>query len=333
MAPTPRTAEDVLATLNALNTEHEITILKLSEPITSTVNQQDPRTPSQHHHQRTSDVSTTSTQQDGGNLEDATTMMNMNMNINMNMTTTPSSLEADLTHYRELFAKLRFSYVEQVTKEKFIRAIVGDPPLIVSPQENADLERSNAAAKAALKALKTEVAATVAELEARARDLSRRYEGVRLETVRLRELPAKAAALEAAVARLREEQRAQLRLLQGDGDPDDEDLDLANASSQNLLPLARTLDLVEEKKRQRADLDRQLEQLLSQVPRKRKELDRLQAELQPLETKRQTSAAAAREARRRREEALGGVEDDLEERGRWYRAAEASLRQMLELES
>lgn len=301
----PRTAEQVLSTLHALNAEHEITILKLSEPITSTINsQQDAR--NQHHQQqqRTSDISTSSLQQEG--FEDALT------------TTTPTSLEADLTHYRELFAKLRFSYVEQVTKEKFIRAIVGDPPLIVTPQENVDLERQNLAAKASLKALKTEVVSMVAELERRARALSKRYDGVRLEMTRLSELPRKMAELEAAAARLRDEQREQLQM-----DPEHPELN---------LPLAKTLDLVEEKKRQRADLDRQLEQLLSQVPRKRKELERLQAEMQPLEARRQTSAAAAREARRRREEADGGVEDDLEERGRWYRAADASLRGMLEIE-
>ncbi|KAI1080143.1 hypothetical protein F5B20DRAFT_115821 [Whalleya microplaca] len=283
----PRTAENVLARLQALNSDHEISILKLSEPISTAITQlQDP-------YQRTSDISTSSL--------DATT---------------PSSLEADLTHYRELFSKLRFSYVEQVTKEKFIRAIVGDPPLIVSPQENVDLEKENLQAKATLKTLKTEVAGMVAELEGKARELSQKYERVRLETVRLEELPAKIAELETAVAALRATQASGL-----------------NPNPELNLPLAKTVDLVEAKKRQRAELDRQLEQLQSQVPRKKKELDRLQAELQPLETKMQNSMAAAKEARRRKEAALGGVEDDLEERGRWFRAAEAGVKQMLELES
>ncbi|RYP73583.1 hypothetical protein DL770_007743 [Monosporascus sp. CRB-9-2] len=299
----PPTAEDVLTALHSLNASHEITILKLSEPISASIAQQKPQD-QQKQQQRSSDISTSSLQQ-----EDATT---------------PSSLEADLTHYRELFAKLRFSYVEQVTKEKFIRAIVGDPPLIVTPQENVDLERRNLAAKAALKALKTEVADLAAELERRARELSRRYEGVRLETARLGELPTEIAGLEDAIARLREEAQGSGR---SSGRPDrPENPDLS-------LPLAKTLELVEARKRQRAELDHQLEQLQSQVPRKKKELERLQAELQPLEAKRQNSTAAAKEARRRKEQALGGVEDDLEERGRWYRAADATLRQMLEIES
>jgi DNA repair exonuclease SbcCD ATPase subunit len=280
----PKTAEDVLAALQSLNSSQELTILKLSEPI-STVT-------SDANTQRTSDVSNSSL--------DAPT---------------PASLEADLTHYRELFAKLRFSYVEQVTKEKFIRAIVGDPPLIVSPQENVELEAQNAEAKAELKALKTEVADMVVDLEKKGSELAKRYDAVKLETAKLEALPDRIAGLEEAVIELRRSHEGAL-----------------SSNPEMNLPLAKTADLVESKKRQRDDLDRQLEQLQSQVPRKKKELDRLQAELAPLEAKRQNSTAAAKEARRRKEAALGGVEDDLEERGRWFRAAEVGLRQMLEIE-
>ncbi|KAI0808823.1 hypothetical protein GGR55DRAFT_186481 [Xylaria sp. FL0064] len=280
-----RTPEQILAELQALVANQEITILKLSEPISTEIAQL------QEQSQRTSDISNASL--------DATT---------------PASLEADLTHYRELFAKLRFSYVEQVTKEKFIRAIVGDPPLIVSSQENIELEKQNLEAKATLKALKTEVADMVTELEKKAKDLSKKYEKVKTETAKLEELPAKLDELESAVAKLRANQTSGL-----------------NPNPELNLPLAKTLQLVDARKRERDELDRQLEQLQSQVPRKKKELERLQAELQPLETKRQNSMAAAKEAKRRKEAALGGVEDDLEERGRWYRAAEASLKQMLEI--
>ncbi|KAI1862771.1 uncharacterized protein JN550_009918 [Neoarthrinium moseri] len=280
----PATAEEVLTKIKSLNASYEISILKLSEPI-STV-------PSDPNTQRTSDVSNASL--------DAPT---------------PASLEADLTHYRELFAKLRFSYVEQVTKEKFIRAIVGDPPLIVAPQENLELEALNAAAKAELKALKTEVADMVADLERRGAELARRYEGVRLQTATLEDMPAKIAGLEDAVARLKKQHAGRM-----------------NENPELNLPLAKTVELVDAKKRKRAELERTLEQLQNQVPRKKKELERLQTELGPLETKKQNSAAAAKEAKRRKEAALGGVEDDLEERGRWFRAAEAGLRSMLEIE-
>lgn len=279
-------AAEVLHELEDLQSNHEISIIKLSEPISSVL----PQAGQDANNARTSDVSSSS------------------------VDATPASLEADLAHYKELFAKLRFSYVEQVTKEKFIRAIVGEPPLIVTPQENVELEKQNAAAKAQLKALKMEVADTVEELESKGRELSRKYEAVHVETATLREMPDRIAGLEERIAELREQ-------LQPGENP-----------SLN-LPLAKTLELVAEKKLQRHELERQLEQLRAQVPRKRKEMERLQTELQPLEVKRQNSLAAAKEARRRKEQALGGVEDDLEERGRWWRASEAALKQMLEIES
>ncbi|KAK9787944.1 hypothetical protein AB5N19_08699 [Seiridium cardinale] len=285
-AATTMSPAEVLSSLRSLGASQELSILRLSEPISTVpIDVQGAQT-------RTSDVSNSSL--------DAPT---------------PASLEADLTHYRELFAKLRFSYVEQVTKEKFIRAIVGDPPLIVSPQENLELEAQNAEAKAELKALKTEVIDMVGELERRGAELARMYEGIKLETEVLEELPEKIKGLEEKVNELRRENEGRI-----------------NAENPELnLPLARTVDLVNQKKRRREELDRQLEQLKTQVPRKKKELDRLQAELAPLETKRTNSTAAAKEARRRKEAALGGVEDDLEERGRWYRAVEVGLKQMLEI--
>jgi hypothetical protein len=98
------------------------------------------------------------------------------------------------------------------------------------------------------------------------------------------------------------------------------------------LPLEKTLELVEERERERAGLDRQLEQLQAIVPRKTREVERLEAELQPLEVKRLGSTASAREAKRRKEEALGGVGDDLEERARWWRGVESGLKGMLDVE-
>lgn len=274
-------AAQALRKIEELSENHEITIIRISEPISSAV--------AQESRQRTSDASNAS--------QDATT---------------PASLDADLEHYKELFAKLRFSYVEQVTKEKFIRAIVGDPPVIVSPQENLELEKANLTAKAELKALKVEVVNMVAELEKKGKELAKRYESVQTDTAKLKELPGRIADLEERVAELKEAQAP-------------------GQSPYMALPLAKTLELVDEKKRQQQQLDRELEQLQSRVPRKRKELERLQAELQPLEAKRQNSKAAAKEARRRKEGA-GGDADDLEERGRWLRASEAALKQMLDIQ-
>ncbi|KAM0355863.1 hypothetical protein ACHAPU_000250 [Fusarium lateritium] len=282
---TQHDTEKVLETLSKLQSSQEISIIKLSEPISSS-KPQDAR-------QRTSDVS--------NSAFDAPT---------------PAGLTADLAHYKELFAKLRFSYVQQVTKEKFIRAIVGDPPMIVTMEENLELEKENAVAKKQLKELKTEVADMVTDLEKRGVELSKKYESVQLETTNLHEMPAKIEELEMRIQELREVQET----------PE------GSSPSMN-LPLAKTQDLVNQRKLEQQELTRELESLQAKVPRKRKEADRLRIELQPLETKRQNSASAAREARRRKEAALGGAADDLEERARWWRASEGVLTQVLDIKN
>ena len=92
------------------------------------------------------------------------------------------------------------------------------------------------------------------------------------------------------------------------------------------------MSLLSTRETELAQLDHQLAGLQSLLPRKTREFDRLEAELKPLEVKKLGSAAAAREARRRKEEGLGGVRDDLEERGRWWRAVETGLKTMLDVE-
>ncbi|KAG5944956.1 hypothetical protein E4U59_006595 [Claviceps monticola] len=278
-------ATQALEMLRRLQSKQEISIIKLRDTITDPEEQGGAR-------QRASDVS--------NSLLDGPT---------------PSSLEADLAHYTELFAKLRFSYVEQVTKEKFIRAIVGEPPLIVNAQDNLDLERENAQTKAQLKSLKQEMALMVAELEKKGRQLSQRYESIQLDTIKLQEIPARSEELRRRIDGLSALQE------NADADP-----------SLN-LPLAKTLRLVDRRRAEQQELERELEALQAKVPRKRKEAERLQAELEPLEAKLHTSSVAAREAQRRKEAALGGVADDLEQRARWWRASEDVLRQVLELKS
>jgi hypothetical protein len=272
---------------------------------------------------------------------------------------TPAGLEADLIHYKvwipmasrpvrsstykkrlgltleqELFSKLRFSYVEQVTKEKFLRAITDNPPLFIEKSENVALEAQLADAKAALKAQKGEVAELIAQLETRGRELSRRaypfflfpeflpfesrvksnislgHESISLRTATLSTLPSQISALESTIATLQHAQTP-------------------HSTNPSLsLPLPETLTLLASKEAEIAALDAELARLQSAVPRKTHELERVEAELRPLEAQKTAMVAAAVEARRRREEG-GGVGDELEEKGRWLRASEGALRGMV----
>ncbi|KAH7057309.1 hypothetical protein B0J12DRAFT_697180 [Macrophomina phaseolina] len=227
---------------------------------------------------------------------------------------TPASLQADLIHYKELFSKLRFSYVEQVTKEKYLTAITVDPPQIVEPRDNVELEAQLVEVKASLKAQKVEVAEMLAELERRGRDLSKRYESIQLRTAQLEAIPNEIANLESTIAELRETQAPH---------PTNPSLS---------LPLPETLSVLASREAELAALEKQLSSLQSTLPRKTRELERLEAELQPLEMQKSGTVAAAKEARRRREAGEAGMGDDLEERGRWLTAVEQGLRGMLEVE-
>ncbi len=190
---------------------------------------------------------------------------------------------------------------------------MGDPPLVVEHQENVELEAALAHSKASLKTQKVEVAELVTELEQRGRELCRKYENIQMQTTQLQRLPEKIDGLQASVEKLRAEQEP--------------------GSNPTLnMPLEKTLSLVDERERERDALARQLEQLQVMLPRKTRELERLNAELQPLEAKRLGSMASAKEAKRRKEDALGGAGDDLEERGRWWRGVETGLKEMLGVE-
>lgn len=92
------------------------------------------------------------------------------------------------------------------------------------------------------------------------------------------------------------------------------------------LPLPATVSLLSERETELADIDAQIKVLQSQLPRKQRELERSESELHPLMNQRRTVIAQANEARQRKEQ--GGV-DEIEERGRWYKAADATLRAIL----
>ncbi|KAJ6087306.1 hypothetical protein N7467_006220 [Penicillium canescens] len=232
---------------------------------------------------------------------------------------TPASLEADLSHYKELFSKLRFSYLEQVTKEKFLRAIVGDPPVIVGHNENTELETQLADVKAELKARKEDARIMIEEMEAMGRDLASRYKNVELQTTQLSTLPASIENLESTIAGLRAKQVANM-------DPSDPN----NTSSSQNLPLPATLSLLAEREAELASLNRQLAAVQNSLPRKTREAEAMERESSVLERRKEEAIMQAREAQRKKQQ---GESDGLEEMGRWYRGAEVTLKELVGTEA
>ena len=71
----------------------------------------------------------------------------------------------ELEHYKELFSQLRFSYLEQMTKEKFLRYVTEEPPRIHDAEENALREEELKVSKERLQRSKREVDETLREID------------------------------------------------------------------------------------------------------------------------------------------------------------------------
>jgi chromosome segregation ATPase len=201
-----------------------------------------------------------------------------------------------------------------VTKEKFLRSIVGDPPLLVSHAENVALENSLAKQKADLKAAKEEVSELVQEMDVMARQLATRWEGVQTQMAELDRLPAEIEGLDTVIGELRKQQDVR------EGQRNRSDNPRMN------LSLTDTEEAVKQQKENAAALDRQIMALQRQMPAKTRECEMAERELETLEKRRREVSAAASAARKMRD---GGGRDELEEKGKWYRSAEGVLRNIV----
>jgi len=151
-------------------------------------------------------------------------------------------------------------------------------------------------------------------LEAKGRELAKQHEQVQLQKTQLSELPERIASLEATIDKL------------GTSHP----LPKTSENPNLNLSLQDTVSLLTERESELASINSALSVLQSMVPRKARELERLEAELQPLQNQKKFVVAQAKEARKRREE--GGM-DELEEKGRWYKASYTALTKALGVES
>lgn len=292
-----------LATLKAQQSVQPLSILALAEPITASQTQQEQQDEQQsrsHSQSRPSDTLSTA--------ESHSSLL------------TPASLAADLAHYKDLFSKLRFSYLEQVTKEKYLRSIVGDPPLVVSHADNLLLEEKLGQMKAELKARKQEVDTLIEEMEATARRVASAYEKNQADMDVLERVPAEIDQVKREIEAL----QAQIATKRGDDGVND-----ASSDPRMHLPLPATEAALVAQRARNEEIDKQIELLQRAMQGKDREVEKMDRELGELEKKRNESVKAAVEVRRRHEE---GGRDEMEEMGRWYRASEVVLRGLLGVE-
>ncbi|RMZ85706.1 hypothetical protein DV737_g453, partial [Chaetothyriales sp. CBS 132003] len=309
MATTPAAdAAALLVSVREQQSSHPLSIVNLAEPILEAQQRRRQRQQQHGQEQPPSHISTTSSE----GPDDSASLL------------TPSSLAVDLSHYRDLFSKLRFSYLEQVSKEKYLRSIVGDPPVLVSAAENAALEEKLAGMKQELKARKEANARLVAEMEEVARAVAQRYDEVNAGAHTLETLPREIEALQTQVDALKQQvagKRAALGQAVVGGNEEDD-------PRQN-MSLADTEAALKERRAQNAELDREIDRLQRQMPAKDRECKKAERELELLERQRNEATTQATEARRIRAE---GGRDYVGEKGKWYAAQETVMQGLLRIE-
>ncbi|KKY19730.1 hypothetical protein UCRPC4_g04431 [Phaeomoniella chlamydospora] len=284
-------AQDLLSQLQNQHESNPLSILRLSEPISAAATTKS----SQLAAKRSSNAS-----------ED---------NSDSSENVTPASLAADLSHYRDLFTKLHFSYIEQVTKEKYLRAIVGDPPVLHTHQENVELETETAEMKKQLKEKKVEVEKMVDQMKEESESLAKMWEEVQRDVERLEVLEREVRQGEQRVESLRtevEEKEATVMDLDGPQNEPDQKLGLED-----------TLALIAQREQEMKDMERQIQELRKEEPARVREVELAEKDVEALKHRRDIATAEANEARRRKEH---GGRDEVEERGRWYKSQQQVYR-------
>lgn len=201
-----------------------------------------------------------------------------------------------------------------------MRSIVGDPPVLVTPAENAELEQKLVGMKSELKAKKEECDALVSEMEEVAREVAVKYEAVHGGMTELERLPAEIETLQREVEQVKAELAEKREALGGTNSSD------PNPRMQ--MGLEATQAALEERRREIERLDQEIDELKSRMPLKMRECERAERELEEMERMRNEVTRQARDVERIREE---GGRDLVGERGKWYKAQETVLRGLLEV--
>lgn len=232
--------------------------------------------------------------------------------VDVKVSSRPQLIDRDIDFQRENFHNLKLAYLEQETKEKFVRAVVSDPPLVVEQADIAALESENAAKKHRLQDQKRVCAELQTELEAQSRAVCAEWDelagqGKTEESARLVE---EMRAMEAELAQL----EAQHEALRVPDTAENESLD-----ADLLLPLDGMRSLAADyDSRARTLREARLSELDAAVSQRQADLARETQAVAELEAEHARVQQAARETVELRERELRRGLEEREATARWY---------------
>ena len=226
----------------------------------------------------------------------------------------PQLVDKDIEFQRENFHNLKLAYLEQETKEKFVRAVVSDPPLVIEASDISSIEAENNHKKKVLGAHKDECRELQRELEAMSQEVCMEYENmVGQKTTEALELIKEMRKMQEEIDKL-EEKHARLKI------PEDEDNDQYKNDPEMVLPLESIRELVDEYNSRIQELEtNSLVSLKAELDKKSEELQSGKMSIQDLTEVHERAQKSAQETVKIREQELKRGLEEKEATAKWYR--------------
>lgn len=190
----------------------------------------------------------------------------------------PAQIKTELTHLKQFLSKLKFQYLEQETRDKFLRLLLIDEKNIT--KEDVDLILSeNQQFKATLKLLKQEIEALTEQAENLAEEVVNLNDQLRKHKAEVKESLSEAAQLQVELDQLMNEGENEnyktlfnfKKLIDSDNVGLSEAISIANSA-------------VESDEATLKQLDDQLKEAQKETEEKRRELEQLERKTQELES-------------------------------------------------
>ncbi|CAN6674741.1 hypothetical protein TRVA0_063S00298 [Trichomonascus vanleenenianus] len=232
----------------------------------------------------------------------------------------PTLIPQELQKHIEQFNKLKVAYLEQETKEKFLRDIITDPPVLVEQENVQQIEHENRLKKGSLKERKSQVAELQHQLDSLGREACAEYSFLKEKVDDAKRMTREMDQMEAEIEALTQQQK-ELEL------PEYDDPDMS-------LPVVELNSLAGEYEKQAAEIAKTLSDLVQNaIPGTTAEMEQLEKEVQSLQKEKEVAEAQAKELVRIREIELKAGQRDNEATASWYRAMIAVVQKALRVEN
>ncbi|KAG5513346.1 hypothetical protein PMAC_001409 [Pneumocystis sp. 'macacae'] len=249
----------------------------------------------QDYIRKTSSANTGSTVAQQQNTDDISNVQN---EVGEEDISDPNIVESDLKYFKELFSKLKFSYIEQETKERYLRAILDDPILVVEHKDNIELEKKNVELKSHLKSRKEDVDKTCKELEQTVSKVCNDYETTIQQAIEADHMLKEIEKMEKEIEELKDNEKNQ---------------------EQN-LPLKDSLSLLSSQTKKASKLKKDIDQFQAVYEHKKEQLKETIDEVKKRENEKQCCEAFAKEAIHTRQLSTMNEKYKKEQSGLWYQS-------------